>query len=123
MSSTEQQTEVVPVPVGPPALFWVAIYLMKLVWGGYDGKYGYYYEQAILVADAGIYVRLGVPPACCFTEAEAETVASRMRSGLNVLNEGRFPLRSTLSQGLYDVRVVEGATLPSCFEEGRSPDE
>ena len=58
-------------------------------------------------------------PACSLTEAEAEAVAERMRAGLGVLNEGRHPLHSVLSTGRYDVRVTEGATLPSCLPVSR----
>ena len=58
-------------------------------------------------------------PTCSLTEAEAEAVAERMRAGLGVLSKGRRPLHSVLSTGRYDVRVTEGATLPSCLPVSR----
>ena len=56
-------------------------------------------------------------PACRLSEAEADTVAAEMRTGLAALNEGRPALSSTLSCGLYDVRVVRANTLPSCISD------
>ncbi len=118
MSGTEPQTEAEPVPAALPALFWTAVYLVELAWGGHE-EGGWHYEEATLVTDPGIYAGLAVLPACSLTEAEAEAVAARMRAGLGVLNKGRRPLRSVLSTGLYDVRVTEGATLPSCLPVSR----
>ena len=118
MSGTEPQTEAEPVPAALHALFWTAAYLVELAWGGHE-EGGWHYEEATLVTDPGIYAGLAVLPACSLTEAEAEAVAARMRAGLGVLNKGRRPLRSVLSTGLYDVRVTEGATLPSCLPVSR----
>ena len=105
-------------PAALPALFWTAVYLVELAWGDHE-EGDWHYEEATLVTDPGIYVALAVLPACSLTEAEAEAVADRMRASLGVLNEGRRPLHSVLSTGLYDVRVTEGATLPSCLPVSR----
>lgn len=51
-------------------------------------------------------------PTCCLTGADAEVAAERMRVGLPTLNEGRPLLHSTLSRGIYEVRVIEADTLP-----------
>ena len=118
MSGTGPQTKDEPVPATLPALFWTAVYLVELAWGGPE-EGGWHYEEATLVTDPGIYAGLTVLPACSLTEAEAEVVADRMRAGLGALNEGCRPLHSVLSTGRYDVRVTEGATLPSCLPVSR----
>ena len=97
-----------------PTLFWVAVYLVQLEWDGPE-EGGWWFEEASLVTAPDIYAELGAMPACRLSEAEAETVAAEMRTGLPALNEGRPPLSSTLSYGLYDVRVVRANTLPPCI--------
>ena len=97
-------------------LFWVAVYLVQLEWGGPE-EGGWWFEEAGLVTAPDIYVELGVLPACRLLEADAEAVAAEMRTGLPALNEGRPPLSSTLSCGLYDVRVVRANTLPPCIPD------
>lgn len=66
-----------------------------------------------MVTAPDIYAELEGMPACRLLEAEAEAVAAEMRTGLDALNEGRPALSSTLSTGLYDVRIVRANTLPS----------
>lgn len=78
---------------------------------------GWWFEEASLVTAPDIYADLGVVPACRLSEAEAENVATEMRPGLAALNEGRPALSSTLSRGLYDVRVVRANTLPPCIPD------
>jgi len=99
-----------------PTLFWVAVYLVQLEWGGHE-EGGWWFEEASLVTAPDIYADLGVVPACRLSEAEAENVATEMRPGLAALNEGRPALSSTLSRGLYDVRVVRANTLPPCIPD------
>jgi hypothetical protein len=102
--------------VTTPRLFWVAVYLVQLEWGGHE-EGGWWFEEASLVTAPDIYADLGVMPACRLSEAEAEIVATEMRPGLAALNEGRPALSSTLSRGLYDVRIVRANTLPPCIPD------
>ena len=44
-------------------LFWVAVYLVQLEWGGPE-EGGWWFEEAGLVTAPDIYVELGVMPAC-----------------------------------------------------------
>ena len=99
-----------------PMLFWIAVYLVQLEWGGPE-EGGWWFEEAGLVMAPDIYADLGVMPACRLSEAEADTIAAEMRTGLAALNEGRPALSSILSRGLYDVRVVRANTLPPCIPE------
>ena len=85
-------------------------------WGGPE-EGGWWFEEAGLVTAPDIYADLGVMPACRLSEAEADAVAAEMRTGLAALNEGRPALSSTLSHGLYDVRVVRADTLPPCIPD------
>ena len=99
-----------------PTLFWVAVYLIQLEWGGPE-EGGWWFEEASLVTAPDIYAELGAMPACRLSEAEAEIAAAEMRPGLAALNEDRPALSSTLSRGLYDVRVVRANTLPPCIPD------
>ena len=97
-----------------PMLFWVAVYLVQLEWGGPE-EGGWWFEKAGLVTAPDIYADLGVMPACRLSEAEANAVAAEMRTGLAAMNQGHPALFSTLSHELYDVRVVRADTLPPCI--------
>ena len=99
-----------------PTLFWIAVYLVQLEWGGPE-EGGWWFEEAGLVTAPDIYADLGVMPACRLSEAEADAIPAEMRTGLAALNEGRPALSSTLSHGLYDVRVVRADTLPPCIPD------
>lgn len=113
-AARDEQAATAPLPDPAPTLFWVAVYLVELAWGGAE-EGGWWFEEAALVTAPDIYAALDVLPACCLTEAEAEAVAARMRAGLPALNDGRPPLSAMASQGLYDVRVAQAGTLPSCL--------
>jgi len=117
MNAALQETAVNAEPDdASPRLFWVAIYLVQLEWGGPE-EGGWWFEEASLVTAPDIYADLGAMPACRLSEAEAEIVAIEMRPGLAALNEGRPALSSTLSRGLYDVRIVRANTLPPCIPD------
>ena len=116
MSAALQEAIAAEHDVDSPTLFWIAAYLVQLEWGGHE-EGGWWFEEASLVTAPDIYAELGTMPACRLSEAEAETVAAEMRTGLPALNEGRPPLSSTLSRGLYDVRVVRANTLPPCIPD------
>ena len=114
MSSTEQKAAAAEKIMTTPTLFWIAVYLVQLEWGGPE-EGGWWFEEAGLVTAPDIYAELGVMPTSRLSEAEAEIVAAEMRTGLDALNDGRPALASTLSYGLYDVRVVRADTLPTCI--------
>ena len=114
MSSSEREMTTAEEVTTRATLFWVAVYLIQMEWGGPE-EGGWWYEEGGLVTAPDIYAELGVMPTSRLSEAEAEIVAAEMRTGLDALNDGRPALASTLSYGIYDVRVVRSDTLPSCI--------
>jgi hypothetical protein len=99
-------------------LYWVAIYLIDLAYGGPE-EGGWWYQAGTLVIDPAIYQTTGVGPAA-FTSAEAaQTCAQRMRNALPVLNSGRPDIDQTSSVGRYEVRTTRALTLATHFPEIR----
>ena len=75
--------------------------------GGEEG--GWHYDDCELVTEPHVYARLGALPAAFVTWEEAEKHAAEMEKGLAEINQGRPPKHSILSQGVYEVLVLEAA--------------
>ena len=97
-------------------LFWVGLYLTHRKYGGPE-EGGWFFDQATLITDPDLYARLRGAPAAFFTEADANAHAGTMRADLSSLNAGRRELGSVLSDGRYDVEVIEAAALPAIYPE------
>ena len=100
----------------PPSLFWVAAYLTQRYCGGPE-EGGWWFDRGKLVTDPQLYAELQAAPRAFLSEADATRHADGLRLRLPVLNEGRRPLDSALSQGIYEIEVIEAATLPACHPE------
>ncbi len=102
----------------PPSatLYWVAAYLMQRVFAG-SAEGGWWTDVGELVTAPDIYQQLVGFPAAFLTEDAADAHADWLRARLPDLNQGRRPLESVLSEGVYDVLVIEAATLPSSYPE------
>ena len=99
-------------------LFWVAAYLVRREFGGMEDG-GWFFDERTLVTDPAVYQRLNAAPAAFLSESAAETHAGSLRAHLARLNAGRRPLGSVLSDGRYDVEVIEAATLPLVWPQTR----
>lgn len=97
-------------------MWWVAAYLEDRIYGGAE-EGGWHFDRGALVTDPDIYATLQVLPAAFMTQAEAAAHADRMRLGLAVLNEGRRPTWSVLSEGIYVVETIQADTLPRYYPE------
>ena len=98
------------------SLFWVAAYLTQRHYGGPE-EGGWWFDRGDLVSDPRIYADLQGTPTAFLCEAEATLYANGLRLRLPLVNEGRRSLDSVLSQGLYEIEVVEAATLPTFYPE------
>ena len=99
---------------GDAGLYWVAPFLIDLVFGGHE-EGGWHYQAGTLVVDPDVYQTLGCGPAG-FPEVEAASLhATRMRESLPVLSQGRPDITSVLSIGVYEVRVMRALVLPTRF--------
>ena len=103
---------------GVGRLFWVGLYLARREYGGPE-EGGWFFDQGTLITDPDLYASLRGTPAAFFTEADAEVHAGKMRARLSSLNAGRRELGSVLSDGRYDVEVIEAEALPAIYPENR----
>ncbi len=101
-----------------PALMWVACYLTSRSWGGPE-EGGWWFDQGELVTDPGMYRTLGGTPRSFLAEDVACAYAARLRPKLAALNEGRPSKHSAISQGVYEIHVLQAASLPLGFPETR----
>lgn len=99
-------------------LFWVAAYLTDQAYGGPE-EGGWWHRQSELVTDPEIYARLGCYPSAFPCEVEAEEHSVRMARNLAELNAGRPSQYSVLSQGEYEIVVLQAPALPRCWPETR----
>ncbi len=99
-----------------PSLFWVAAFLTQRHYGGPE-EGGWWFSRGDLVSDPGIYTDLQEAPAAFLSEADATLYANGLRLRLPLLNEGRRSLDSVLSEGIYEIEVIEAATLPRSYPE------
>ena len=115
-TTTDQSVPSKEIKVHDPQLYWVAIYLVALEYGGPE-EGGWWYEVGVLVTDARAYAEIGLPPVVYFRREEAEAMRLRMELRLNeTLNVGRRPLSSTLSTGRYYAEIHE-TELPSHYPD------
>ena len=61
MSSSERETTAAEEVTTRPTLFWVAVYLIQMEWGGPE-EGGWWYEEGGLATAPDIYAELGVMP-------------------------------------------------------------
>jgi len=97
------------------ALFWVACYLTSQSYGG-SAEGGWWYDEGELVTDPDIYRTLGGTPRSFLTKPEADVYAAE----LALLNQDRPPKHASTSQGIYEVQVLQAASLPTGFPAARS---
>ena len=69
------------------------------------------------MSDPRIYADLQGAPTAFLSEAEATLYANGLRIRVPLLNDGRRSLDSVLSEGIYEVEVIEAATLPTFYPE------
>ncbi len=101
-----------------PALFWTACLLVLQSLGGHE-EGGWWFNQGELVATPGIYRALGGTPRAFLAEEDACAYAASLRPKLAALNAGRPPKHSAASQGVYEIHVLQAASLPLGFPEAR----
>ena len=100
----------------PRTLIWVAAYFVRRKLGGPE-EGGWYFDERTLVTDPALYARLEGAPAAFLTEAGARVWEERLRDRLPLLNEGRRPLDSVLSDGRYTIMIMHAPTLPLIWPE------
>ena len=103
-------------PAAASCLRWVAAYLATLTWGGSE-EGGWFYNSGELVTDPALYAQLGVLPAAFLDDAGAEEHANRMGQRIDALNEGRPPKHGSSNLGVFEVHVLEAASLPLHFPD------
>ena len=101
-----------------PTLYWMACFLVSRCFGS-EAEGGWWFDQGELVTDPGIYRTLGGTPRSFLAEDDAYAYAARLRPKLAVLNEGRPPKHVSISQGVYEIHVLQAASLPLGFPETR----
>lgn len=89
---------------------------MHRVFAGHE-EGGWFADVGELMTHPDTYRQLMGFPAAFLTEDGAEAHADRLRTYLPSLNEGRRPLCSVLSEGVYDVLVIAAPTLPPTWPE------
>ncbi len=107
-----------PATILEPALCWTACFLVSKCFGN-EAEGGWWYDQGELITDPGIYRALGGTPRSFLAEDDACAYAARLRPKLAALNEGRLPKHSVASQGVYEIHVLQAASLPPGFPEVR----
>jgi hypothetical protein len=97
-------------------LFWVALYLADLAYGGPE-EGGWYFDAGTLVIDPETYRQVGYGPAGFAKSDDARAHAEAMNRQLDELNRGRPEKSSVNSVGVFEVRVFRAQTLPTHFPE------
>ncbi len=100
------------------ALFWVAAYLTSQRFGGH-AEGGWWFDEGELVTDPDAYRMLGGTPRSYLTETEADAYAFELESKLATLNVGRPPKDASTSRGVYEIHVINAASLPLMFPATR----
>lgn len=101
-----------------PRLHWVALYLVRRVYGGPE-EGGWWYEAGEIVTDPEIYRDLGGPPRAFLDPSDAHAYRRSLLDGEARLNGGRAPLHSVLSDGLFELQVRDEPTLTAHFPATR----
>lgn len=97
-------------------LFWVALYLADLAYGGPE-EGGWYFDAGTLVIDPEAYRQVGHGPAGFVEPDSARAHAEAMNRHLDDLNRDRPEKSSVNSVGVFEVRVFRTQTLPAHFPE------
>ncbi len=107
-----------PATASEPALYWTACFLVSLCFGD-QAEGGWWFNQGELATTPDIYRSLGGTPRSFLAEDDACAYAAKLRPKLAALNEGRLPKHSAASQGVYEIHVLQAASLPLGFPEIR----
>ncbi len=118
MTEVDDQAGDMPDLVPEQALFWVACYLTSRSYGG-AAEGGWWFDEGELVIDPDIYRTLGGTPRSFLTEHEADAHAAELAPKLVLLNQDRPPKHASTSQGIYEVHVLQAASLPVGFPAAR----
>jgi hypothetical protein len=95
-------------------LFWVALYLVDLAYGGAE-EGGWWYQTGTLVVDPETYNKIGGAPAAFVERSDAVAYRERLGPNLATLNDGRPPIEATNSVGIYELRMTGAQLLPTHF--------
>ncbi|HEY0205349.1 MAG TPA: hypothetical protein VGC15_14490 [Acetobacteraceae bacterium] len=118
MTAINKRVGDVPDQVSEQALFWVGCYLTSQSYGG-SAEGGWWYDEGELVTDPDMYRTLGGTPRSFLTEQQADAYAAELVPKLAPLNQGRPPKHASTSQGIYEVQVLQAASLPVGFPAAR----
>jgi hypothetical protein len=118
VTAMDDQAGGMPDLVPEQALFWVACYLTSQSYGG-PAEGSWWYDEGELVTDPDIYRTLGGTPRSFLTELEADVYAAELVPKLALLNQDRPPKHASTSQGIYEVQVLQAASLPTGFPATR----
>ncbi len=110
----ELTDEEAPATPPEPALYWTACFLVSQCFGD-RAEGGWWFNQGELATTPDIYRTLGGTPRSFLAEDDACAYAARLRTKLAALNEGRPPKHSVASQGVYEIHVLQAASLPLGF--------
>lgn len=99
-------------------LFWLALYLVDLAYGGPE-EGGWWYQAGTLVVDPETYREIGAAPSAFVNQEDAGATLLSLEPRLVALNEGRPPIEATNSVGIYELRVIQAPTLPTHFPTTR----
>lgn len=117
MSSTDLGDEAQP-DGAAAGLFWLALYLVDLAYGGPE-EGGWWYQAGTLVVDPETYRKLDAAPSAFMSQEGARRALPPLDARLTALNEGRPPIEATNSVGIYEWRVIQAPTLPTHFPTTR----
>ena len=118
MTEVDDQVGDMPDLVPEQALFWVACYLTSRSYGG-SAEGGWWFDEGELVTDPDIYRTLGGTPRSFLTEQEADAHAAELAPKLVLLNQNRPLKHASTSRGIYEVHVLQAASLPVAFPAAR----
>ena len=103
---------------GGVGLYWVALYLVDLVYGGAE-EGGWWYQAGALVISPEPYHEISGAPAAFVERGDAIAYRERLEPSLGKLNAGRPPIEATNSVGIYEVRLTRAQLLPTHFPDRR----
>jgi len=118
VTAVDDQAGNMPDLVPEQALFWVACYLTSLSYG-VAAEGGWWYDEGELVTNPDIYRTLGGTPRSFLTELQADVYTAKLEPNLALLNQDRPPKHASTSQGIYEVQVLQAASLPTGFPATR----
>jgi hypothetical protein len=99
-------------------LYWVALYLVDLAYGGAE-EGGWWYQTGTLVVDPEPYSKIAGAPAAFVARSDAVAYRERLEPNLATLNDGRPPIVATKSVGIYELRMTRAQLLPMHFPQRR----